>query len=324
MKERLAIDARRTAELIASAIRRLVDDELGRKGVVVGLAGDQDTAVVASLCSRALGKDRVLGLLMPEPEQPAELLRLGRVAADAAGIPFLIEDLGPVLRAAGCQRRRDDAIRSVIPDFSEGCTCKLALPTPLAGAADPQCTLVVRTPGGAEKRAPLAVAAYLEIVAASGFKQRARKMFEYYHADRLGYAVAGASTRLECVQGLFVKNGNWAADLNPIAHLYKTQVCELAAWLGLPPEIRERAVPAGVCALPHSLDEPYLALPYEQMDLCLYGRQQGLPAAEVAAAAGLTRDTVEHLYRLIDAKLKLTSYLHRRPLLVQEIPEVVS
>ena len=78
------------------------------------------------------------------------------------------------------------------------------------------------------------------MVAAANFKQRVRKMMEYYYADLLQYAVAGTPNRLEYDQGFFVKNGDGAADVKPIAHLYKSQVYQLAAYLGVPEEIRRR------------------------------------------------------------------------------------
>ncbi len=160
------------------------------------------------------------------------------------------------------------------------------------------------------------------MVAATNFKQRVRKMMEYYHADRLNYAVAGTPNRLEYDQGFFVKLGDGAADVKPIAHLYKTQVYALAEYLGVPEEIRRRPPTTDTFSLPQTQEEFYFALPYAKMDLCLYGHNHGVPAAEVAAAAGLTAEQVERVYKDIDQKRRTTRYLHARPLLVEAVAEV--
>jgi NAD+ synthase len=167
-------------------------------------------------------------------------------------------------------------------------------------------------------------AAYLQMVAATNFKQRVRKMMEYYHADRLNYVVAGTPNRLEYDQGFFVKLGDGAADIKPIAHLYKSQVYALAEHLGVPEEIRRRPPTTDTFSLPQTQEEFYFALPYDKMDLCLYGRNHDVPAADVAAAVGLTAEQVERVYRDIDQKRRTTAYLHRRPLLADAVAEIHS
>ena len=124
-----------------------------------------------------------------------------------------------------------------------------------------------------ETRLPLQE--YLQIVAATNFKQRIRKTLEYFHADRLNYAVVGTPNRLEYDQGFFVKNGDGAADVKPIAHLYKTQVYALARHLGLPEEICNGAPTTDTYSLPQGQDEFYFALPYDQMDLALWALNHG-------------------------------------------------
>jgi len=160
---------------------------------------------------------------------------------------------------------------------------------------------------------------YLEIVAATNFKQRIRKMLEYYHADRLHYAVAGTPNRLEYDQGFFVKLGDGAADLKPIAHLYKSQVYQLAEFLGIPDEIRRRRPTTDTYSLAQGQDEFYFTLPYEKMDLCLFGKNHGVAPAEVAQALGLSAEQVEQVYRDIEVKRATTRYLHLPPLLVEQV-----
>jgi NAD+ synthase len=177
-------------------------------------------------------------------------------------------------------------------------------------------SVVVQAPDGTKTKARLSADAYLAVVAATNYKQRVRKMIEYYHADRLNYAVAGTANRLEYDQGFFVKNGDGAADIKPIAHLYKTQVYQLAAHLNIPSEIQRRSPTTDTYSLEQSQEEFYFSVPYQQMDLCLYGKNHGVPPHVVASEAGLTPEMVERVYRDIDAKRNATRYLHMQPLLL--------
>src|SRR5262245_53998815 len=318
----LKLDAARAVDQITTAIREQVLKVLRRKGVVLGLSGGIDSSVVAALSGRALGKDRVLALLMPERESEGDSLTLGRLVADNLGIDTLVEDITPILEGTGAYRRRDEMIRTVIPEYGSGHKCKIVLP----GLADQKgyriFSVVAQSPEGRQITARLTPEAYHGVVAATNFKQRIRKMMEYYHADRLNYAVLGTPNRLEYDQGFFVKNGDGAADLKPIAHLYKTQVYEIAEYLGIPEEIRRRPPTTDTYSLAQSQEEFYFALPYDKMDLCLYGKNSGAPAEDVARAVGLTAEQVEYVYADINSKRRTTRYQHLKPLLVQAVSEI--
>ncbi len=317
----LTIDLEKTAQTIEQAIRRQVAD-LKRRGIVVGLSGGIDSSVVTSLCARALGPDRVQVLLMPERASSPESLALGRLLATKLGTPTLVEDIAPTLEAAGCYARQAEAVRMVFPDYAEGWRNKIVLPSILDGDRLNVSELTVELPDGTRRTARMPLAAYLQMVAATNFKQRVRKMMEYYHADRLNYAVAGTPNRLEYDQGFFVKLGDGSADVKPIAHLYKSQVYALAEYVGVPEEIRRRPPTTDTFSLPQTQEEFYFALPYGQMDLCLYGHNHGVPAADVAAATGLTAEQVARVYKDIEQKRRTTRYLHAGPRLVEAVAEV--
>jgi len=320
-KDALRIDAAQAATVIEQAIRTQLGT-LHRRGIVVGLSGGIDSSVVTALAVRAVGASRVQVLFMPERDSSSDSLLLGRQLTDALGVPAIVEDIAPVLAAAGCYARQDDAIRSVFPEYGEGYKSKITLPSILEGDRINVTELTIETPGGEQKTSRMSPQGYLQLVAATNFKQRVRKMMEYYHADRLNYAVAGTPNRLEYDQGFFVKLGDGAADLKPIAHLYKTQVYAVAEYVGVPEAIRRRAPTTDTFSLPQGQDEFYFALPYDKMDLCLYGRNHGIPASEVGTAIGLTAEQVERVYKDIDQKRRTTKYLHARPMLVESVGEV--
>jgi NAD+ synthase len=257
---------------------------------------------------------------MPEADSDPESTRLGRLVATTLGVESILEDIAPVLESAGCYRRRDEYIRQVFPEYTTGYKSKIVLPNALSGAAYNVFTLVIEAPDGTQQRARLPLNAYLGIVAATNMKQRTRKQIEYYHADRLNYSVAGTPNRLEYDQGFFVKNGDGAADFKPIAHLYKSQVYQLAEYLGVPEEIRRRTPTTDTYSLAQTQEEFYFALPYDRMDLCLYAVNHGVSATAAASVVGLTPEQVEHVYKDIQGKRRTTRYMHESPLLVEPIP----
>src|SRR4051812_430750 len=320
----LRIDAAAETARISRQIRQQVAIDLKRKGAVLGLSGGIDSSVAAALCVRALGADRVLGLLMPEMDSSADSLWLGQMLADHFGIETILEDITSTLEAAGCYRRRDEAIRMVIPDYTEKHRCKIIVSPTTDEGAFAVFSAVTESPTGERKKARLTPLAYRGVVAASNFKQRVRAMMTYYHADRLQYAYIGTPNRLEYDQGFFVKNGDGAADLKPLAHLYKSQVYQLADYLGIPEEIRKRPPTTDTYSMEQTQEEFYFSLPLAKTDLCLYGKNHSIPAEEVAGAAGLTPEQVTRIYALFDSKRAQTQYLHRPPVLVEKVPELPS
>jgi len=319
--ETLAIDAATETERIVAALHAYTT-KVRRKGIVVALSGGIDSSVVAALCVAALGKDRVFGIHMPERESSPDTLRFSQLVSTSLDIRSSVEEISPILDAAGCYRRRDDAIRLICPEYTEGWKSKIVLPSVVESDAFRLYSVVVSAPDGTTSKHRLTPEAYLGVVAATNFKQRVRKMMEYYHADRLNYVVSGTPNRLEYDQGFFVKLGDGSADVKPIAHLYKSQVYALAEHLGVPEEIRSRPSTTDTYSMPQSQEEFYFSLPHQRMDLCLYGKNNDVAIGDVAMATGLTPEQVQRVYRDIDQKRRTTEYLHLRPTLAAAVEEV--
>ncbi|WP_035200068.1 NAD(+) synthase [Agrobacterium tumefaciens] len=310
----LELDAAAEVERIAEKIRQSLRFNLRKRGLVLGISGGIDSSVCAALAVHALGAANVIGLFMPENDSDPESLRLGQALATKLGMDCVLEDIGPSLAAMGCYERRDGFIREVVPEYGPGWASKIVFDNAMSTGAYNISSLVVRSPSGETRKVRLSAKAYLGIVAATNMKQRTRKQFEYYHADRLNFAVLGTPNRLEYDQGFFVKNGDGAADIKPIAHLYKSQVYQLAAHLGVPQEIRSRPPTTDTYSMPQTQEEFYFALPYDKMDICLYGLEHSMPATEIATATGLTEDNVRFVWTDIAAKRKVAHYLHHAPI----------
>lgn len=320
---RAVLELDRSAEVsrVAEWMKKEVMGTLKKRGVVVGISGGIDSSVSAALAVKALGKDKVFGIFMPEKDSSDESLELGQELAKSLGIEAVVENIAPALEGLGCYRRQEEAIRSVFPDYGKGWKSKITLPSILESDRLNVFQLTVQTPTGEQHTSRMSLPAYLQIVAATNFKQRVRKMMEYFHADRLNYAVIGTPNRLEYDQGFFVKQGDGSADIKPIAHLYKTQVYALAEALGVPEGIRRRPPTTDTYSLPQTQEEFYFALPYDRMDLCLYALNNNVPAAEVAPVVGITAEQVERVYKDIAAKRRFARYLHAQPILVESVSD---
>jgi NAD+ synthase len=313
----LTLDAEAEVERIVAAMRAQLRKDLKRRGLVLGVSGGIDSSLCAALAARAVGAERVLCLLMPEADSDPESLALGQALLDRLGLEGIVEDIGTTLDAMGCYRRRDEAIRELVPEFGPGWGCKVVIANALESDSFSLSYLVVQSPDGESRRLRMPAEVYQAVVAATNMKQRTRKQLEYYHADRLNYAVIGTPNRLEYDQGFFVKNGDGAADLKPIAHLYKTQVYQLARHLGVPETILSRPPTTDTWSLAQSQEEFYFSVPYAEMDLCMYGLDNGVPVSDVAEATGLGIEAVERVWADIANKRRATRYLHLPPLRVE-------
>ena len=317
----LDLDCAAETERICRWMVQTVGQQLHRRGVVLGLSGGVDSSVCGALAVRALGAKKVFGLLMPEQDSSSASERLGARVAEQWGIAHQVEDIAPTLQAIGCYRWRDEAIRALVPAYGDGWKSKIVIKGGRDGGLN-HFHLVVQSPEGETSERRLPIREYLQVVSATNFKQRVRKTVEYFHADRLNYAVIGTPNRLEYDQGFFVKNGDGAADLKPIAHLYKTQVYALARHLGLPDEVCNAMPTTDTYSLQQGQDEFYFALPYDRMDLALWAHNHAVPVAELASALGLTEAQAGFVYTDIEAKRRATRYLHAAPVLVEPVPEV--
>ncbi|PIE69570.1 MAG: NAD(+) synthase [Deltaproteobacteria bacterium] len=321
-KDILNIDAEKESKKICREIRSLLSRQLKRRGLVVALSGGIDSSVSVGLAAKAIGPDKVVALLMPERHSSADTLDLSKSVADTFGVKWFHEDISQALQAVGFYRRYDDAVRKAIPEYGDGWKSKIVIPNVMVSKGFNLFSIVAQRPDGTRVQKRLPLAAYLEIVAATNFKQRTRKMFEYYYADRFNYAVVGTPNRLEYDQGFFVKLGDGAADVKPIAHLYKTQVYQMAAHLGVPEDIRKRPPTTDTYSMPQGQDEFYFSLSYDKMDLCLYGKNAGYLPADIADTLELTADQVQRVYDDIDTKRSTTRYLHLAPRLIEDVPEI--
>jgi len=317
----LAIDYEREADRIAGRLREITARKLHRRGLVVAISGGIDSSVSAALAVRALGPERVFTLILPERDSSDDSAVRARLLAQHLGVRTETVDIAPALAAIGCYQARDAAVRSLLPDYGEGWKFKIVIDGGTEGRIN-RFRLIAQSPDGTLHARDLGLNEYLTIVAATNFKQRIRKTLEYFHADRLNYAVVGTPNRVEYDQGFFVKNGDGSADVKPIAHLYKTQVYGMARYLGLPERICAAVPTTDTYSLSQGQDEFYYGLPYKQMDLALWALNNNMPASWIASMLNISQAHAEAVYEDIRNKRRTTRYLHSPPVLVTDVAEV--
>jgi NAD+ synthase len=312
----LAIDPALETERIVQSLRQKVQKLLRRHGGVVGISGGVDSAVVLALCVRAFGA-RVVPIIMPDKDSDPLSERLARQLAQQYGVEPLLENVTAALEGFGCYRRRDEAIRRVIPEYNaaEGYKAKIVLPQNLLEENTLNAfSITIVAPDGTETNAPLPVREFMQIVAASNLKQRTRMATLYYHAELHNFAVIGTANKNEHDQGFFVKYGDAGVDIKAIGHLYKTQVYQLAAYLDVPKAIQERPPTSDTYSAPCTQEEFFFRLPFDLMDLLWYAQEHNVPAAEAAQVMDLPEVQVKRAYEDFFRKSRTTDYLRMHPL----------
>ncbi|HOP08126.1 MAG TPA: NAD(+) synthase [candidate division Zixibacteria bacterium] len=314
-KDALKIDAARMFEELSRTVVSQISDKLKKTGAVIGISGGIDSSVCAALCARALGPERVIGIMMPEKDSSPESAQLAGMLADKFGFETVTECITDGLDGMGCYRRRDEAIRTIFPEYDSSYKMKIINPGSITDKRSYNFFQVsIEDPQGKQQVKRMPLKAYLQVVAASNLKQRLRMTTLYYHAEKRNWAVVGTGNKDEHEQGFFVKYGDGGADLKPIAHLFKVQVYQLAEYLGVPQEIIERQPTTDTYSAEVTQEEFFFGLDFYHMDMLWYAMENDIAPSEVAPVLGLTEEQVERGYQNIQRKITATEYLRMPPL----------
>lgn len=303
-------------ERISGQLKVDILSSLKRKGAVVGISGGIDSSVTLALIVKAIGAENVIGIMLPEKDSSPESKEFALKLADKLNVKTLEEDITGALVGFGCYRRRDEAVTAIFPEYNpDDYKMKIGInQSGLNQFLPPVFSLTIIDLEGKAKSKILPIKEYLQIVAASNFKQRCRMSMLYYHAERLHFAMIGTPNKHEVEQGFFVKNGDGGADIMPIAHLYKSQVYQLANYLEIPEEIIKRTPTSDTYSAEQTQEEFFFQMPYLEMDLIWYGLENGIPEEEVGKVMGKTKEEIRHIYNNFTRKKKTTEYLRMAPI----------
>jgi NAD+ synthase len=304
------------ADLLSEKLKEDIFGTLKRKGAVIGISGGIDSSVTLALTVRALGAENVVGIMLPEKDSSPESKEFALKLSKKFGISTIEENITGALDGFGCYKRRDEAVSNVFPEYNPN-EYKMKIGINQRGLNQflpPVFSVTIINCFGEEKSKILPVHEYLQIVAASNFKQRCRMSMLYYHAERLHYAMIGTPNKHEVEQGFFVKHGDGGADIMPIAHLYKSQVYQLAEFLEIPSEIISRTPTSDTYSAEQTQEEFFFQMPYFEMDLIWYGMENDISPEVVSAITSKTIDEIKHIYNNFSRKRKTTAYLRMPPL----------
>jgi len=299
---------------ISDFIREMILKKFKRKGAVIGLSGGIDSAVVAELCVRALGKKKVLGLLLPEKESNPISLEYGKKQADKMDIEAITVDITGYLESLEVYEKRNAVIKGIFPEFDASYRFHVTLPQNLLEKNRFNYhSITIEDDVGERQKKRISAKDWLSISACQNMKQRVRMMQLYYYSDKNNYIVAGTTNKTELMQGFYVKFGDGGVDIEPIAHLYKTQVFELAEDLGVIDEIIERPPSPDTYSLPVTDKEFYFCLDYELLDLLLFAYENDVPLGQLSKTLNLKDEQIERIFRDFKAKERATWHLRQMP-----------
>jgi len=314
-KSDINLDVQKELDNIVTKLKDDVFHKLKKRGAVIGISGGIDSSVVLGLCVHAFGPKRVVGIMMPEHDSNPDSLELATTLANKFGVEHLAENMSDALAGYKCYERRDEAIKNVFPEYTTDYKAKITLSTDILDKDTLNLFyLNIISPSGEQKEKRIPIKEYLQIVAASNFKQRSRMSMLYYHAEARNYAVIGTGNKNEHEQGFFVKYGDGGADIKPIAHLFKTQVFQLGDHLGMPDEIQNRVPTTDTYSAEQTQEEFFFRLPFDILDTIWYGWEKGVSSAEIAKSLDLKPEQVENVIHDIKRKSAATEYLRMNPL----------
>lgn len=303
---------------IVSGIKENVQQKFNRRGGVIGISGGIDSAVTMVLAAKALGAGNILAIMLPERDSSADSALFAQRLADKFGVKAITEDITGALMGFRCYERRDEAVKRVLPQYDPA-RHKMKIGIKSAGVftnLPPLFAVTIVDNNGNEQSQRMPSNEFRQIEAASNFKQRCRMSMLYYHAELLHFAVIGTPNKHEVEQGFFVKWGDGGADIMPIAHLYKTQVYQLARYLEVPKEIIDRTPTTDTYSAEQTQEEFFYQMPFHQMDLLWYAFKNDYSPEEVGSVMEKTTDEVKKIFAGFERKIRTTEYLRMPPVTI--------
>jgi NAD+ synthase len=301
---------------ITAKIKNDIYVNIRKKGGVIGISGGLDSSVTLALTARALGHEKVLGIMLPEKDSSSDSKTFALKLAAKFSVEAIEENITGALEGFNCYKRRDEAVARVFPEYDPS-TYKMKIGLNKTGINQnlpPLFSLTIIDNAGNQKSQIIPVNEYLQIVASSNFKQRSRMAMLYYHAEIKNYAVIGTPNKHEVEQGFFVKYGDSAADLMPIGNLYKTQVYQLAEYLGVPDDIIKRTPTTDTYSAEQSQEEFFFQFPHQELDLLWFGFENGYLPEEVGPVMNKTAKEVTLIFNNFQRKRIATEYLRMSPI----------
>tara|TARA_B100000676_G_scaffold163085_1_gene160397 strand:- start:574 stop:1557 length:984 start_codon:yes stop_codon:yes gene_type:complete len=273
-----------------------------KRGIVVGISGGVDSAVIATLACNAIGKENVLGLILPEKESNPESQELAKKLCENLEIKYVIENITSILDSASVYKIRDEIVQKVFSEFNNSCTYRLIFTENFDNDGLSIPYLEIQDSQNKIHKIKISLNDYLTMTAATNIKHRTRMSRLYYYAEKNNFLVCGTTNKAEFQQGYFVKYGDGGVDVEPLANLFKTQVYQLAEFLGIPNEIIKRNASPDTWSFDVSDEEFFFSLTYDIIDLLLYAKENSIPINEICSVSELDENKVKKILKSQERK----------------------
>ncbi len=285
-----------------------------KKGIIIGISGGIDSALTTALSVKALGKENVFGLMIPEKESSKESTEFAKLLINQLGIKSEEIDITQKLDAFMVYETRENIIKKKFPEYNNECKYRVVVPNKIVDEVNAVMPfLEVLDKNRNSNRIKLSLNDYLTLTAATSIKHRVRMTLEYFYAEKLNYLVVGSTNKSEWIQGYFVKYGDGGVDIEPIAELYKTQVYQLAKNLEIPVEIINRKASPDTWSYDVSDEEFFFGVPYKIMDILWYTKENDIPISKIGKLIDLEEEKILRILGQLEKKALSSENMRKMP-----------
>ena len=306
-----------TINEIIEFIKNEVFEIYQKKGVVIGLSGGIDSAITAALCTKSIGSEKILGLILPEKESDVNSKNLALQIAEKYNIDTETIDITNILESFGVYENKEKIVKEKFPNYNEKCKYRVVVPSKSENNIGMP-FLEILDDENIVHKLKISSFDFLNLTAATSIKHRVRMTMLYNYAEKNNFTVVGTTNKTEYLQGYFVKYGDGGSDIEPLVHLYKTQIYQIANFLKLPEEIINQDASPDVWSFKTSDEEFFYAVPYNIVDLILYGREKNLSINEIAKFLNLESEKIEKLIQFQNQKQNKSQTMREKPHSINE------
>ena len=277
-------------------------EKFRKHGIVLGISGGIDSAVVAALACNAIGKENVLGIILPEKESNPDSQELAEKLCKNLEIEYLVDDITPILDSSSVYKIREEIVQKFFPNFNNLCKYRLIFTENFDNDGLSIPYLEIQDSQNQTHKIKISLNDYLTMTAATNIKHRTRMNRLYYYAEKNNFLVCGTTNKAEFQQGYFVKYGDGGVDIEPLANIFKTQVYQLAESLKIPHEIIQRKASPDTWSFDVSDEEFFFSLPYEIIDFMIYAKEKSIPIDEICSSLNLKEDQIKRILKSQERK----------------------
>ena len=306
-----------TVNKITEFIKEEVFEIFQKKGVVIGMSGGIDSAVTAALCAKSIGSEKVLGLILPEKESDPKSQELAQLIAKKFNIETKPIDITNILESFGVYHNKEKIVKEKFPNFNEKCKYRVIVPSKMENNIGIPFLEILDDENNLHKL-KISSFDFLNLTAATSIKHRVRMTMLYYYAEKNNFTVIGTTNKTEYLQGYFVKYGDGGSDIEPLIHLYKSQIYQLAEKLQLPEEIIKQEASPDVWSFTTNDEEFFYAVPYNVVDLILYARENNFSVEEILKHSKLSPKKIEMLIQFQNQKENKSKHMRENPHAIKE------